>query len=149
MRYWQRLTLVLTLVPLLNIVEYAVLSQNQNDGLYPVNGDSIGLPLMTTLLLSLMLVPYLSLIVGLTSFRRLLSFSERGPAAFVTVLGLLIVAYIPGLILLLAVAARWYAPSHYSILGVAVALLVVLAVCFVVDIQRMVSKRAFNASKEG
>jgi hypothetical protein len=133
MKGWQRFLLLGVPLFAVNVVTRIVVSANQRAKLYPVDADSIGLPIYVTLLASVLTMLPLSVIAFVPGCRRVVNLCERGTAWIVAVCALLVVMYL--LVGLFAVVgfAYWAGPDHYVISSTYAGLLVVVGALFLID----------------
>ena len=61
MKRWHRAVALAVALVLINAATQLVIRANLSAGLYPAEADSIGIPIMTTLYLSLALIPWLGI----------------------------------------------------------------------------------------
>lgn len=120
MKRWHRAVALAVALVLINAATQRVIRANLAAGLYPADADSIGIPIMTTLYLSLALSPWLLVLALRPRFAR----------ARTLFIAALVVLYVPALAFALGGIAYWAAPSHYAIalaFGVLLSVLVALA----------------------
>ena len=105
-----------------------VIRANLSAGLYPADADSIGIPIMTTLYLSLALGPWLLLLALFATFQAVRAYCAR---AGTLVIAVLVILYVPAVAFALGGIAYWAAPDHYLIaFAFAVLLLVLVALAW-------------------
>lgn len=115
MKYRQRIiVLVLSFLAVNGVTSY-VLVRNLGDERYPIDGDSIGLPMLLTFFLGLFCLLLLSLAVKLVYFDRLVRFSDRGVVQRVCVIFLLVGLSLLPLALMVSAAGFWSMPHHWTI----------------------------------
>jgi hypothetical protein len=92
------------------VTAYATLSRNQSDGIYPIDADSIGIPLMLTLTYSMILLVLLLTAIGVTGLGKTGSRTRRISVQVIT-------ASLYSIALLVAgeAALSWLIPHHYTI----------------------------------
>src|SRR5262245_15233215 len=94
MKGWQRFLVLAVPLFAVNVVTMIVVMANQRARLYPVNADSIGLPMYGTLLASVLAILPLAVIAFLPGRRWVASLYGRGPAWVFAVCVLLVVMYL-------------------------------------------------------
>jgi hypothetical protein len=99
----------------INWLTMDVVQSNAFAGLYPPDGDSIGIPIFGTWFASLVLAPFFFLVVWLPLSRfaaRIVRKSRVHKAAVILALGL---QYLFGVVLALVGASIWADPDHWPI----------------------------------
>jgi len=129
MKRWHRVVALLVVTVLINVVTYLVLKANYAARMYPPDGDTLAIPIGTTLLLSIVFSPWLVLIAFFSRFKAVREyFSAGGTHAALVVLGL-IVLYVPAIVFAAAGIEYWAIPHHYEIaaaFGISLILLILL-----------------------
>ena len=144
MRFWHRLMLIVIALLAVDGSTYLVLSHNLEAGVYPVNGDSIGIPMVTTLLLSLVGAVFLLSALSLVFIGSIVRFSQKGKAHLSAVILLLVLLTLPPLFLLFLGAGFWSMPNHYLLLAIMVIMLTVVAGVLIRDIRWLISNPALK-----
>ena len=102
---------------LVNGTVRAVLAMNLRNGVYPVNADSIGIPLAETAELSMVGAALLAVVVMLSALGRAL---RKGPSArhwlFLT-MGGLVLAYLLAIGFFTLWGLSWLSPHHHLIVA--------------------------------
>jgi hypothetical protein len=145
MRGWKRTLTLLVALVLVNVVTFVVVRENQHSGLYPVDGDSIGIPIMSTLALSVLALPLLVIIGLLPGAQFVVRLCARGLLWRIGVGFFLLVLYVVVALLALDGAGYWAIPNHYSVASAYVASLLALAFFFVFDTRWLLSNSAPQA----
>jgi len=142
MKGWKRtLTLLFALV-LVNTVTYVVVVENLHSGLYPVDADSIGIPIMSTLALSALVLPVLVLIGLLPGAQFMVRLCARGLWWRIGVGFFLLVLYVVVALFALDGAGYWAIPNHYPVAASYLVSLLALVLFFVVDTRWLLSNSA-------
>lgn len=115
MKRWQRLLVFILSLVLINRTTWIVVEENQRNGLYPVEGDSISIPIFGTQGASLFALPFLVLIGLLPGARFLNRLCSRGWAGSVCVALLLVSLYLAAALFAVRGADYWAFPYHYWI----------------------------------
>lgn len=129
-----RLVLLLVLLWLINATTWLVVTGNQHNALYPVNADSVVIPLFNTALASALVLPFLLVAGWLPNAPVLVRVRARGPLWSIGSYALLFVGYLSGVFFCLVGAAYWALPNHYSITCSYAALLLALMGLALVDV---------------
>jgi len=135
------LVLVLALV-LVNAVSYAVVLENQRSGVYPIDGDSIGIPIISTLVVSAVVLPMLVLIGFLPSAQFLRRLCSRGLPWRIGVGLLLLALYAAVGFFALGGVEYWAIPNHYWIATSYALSFLALAFFFILDARWLLSNSA-------
>src|SRR6267143_3914521 len=115
MRGWKRtLALILALV-LINAATFAVVEENQRHGVYPIDGYSISIPIISTFLFSAFVLPLLVLIGLLPGTQFLVRLCSRGLPWRICIGLVLLALFIVVALLALDGARYWAIPNHYSV----------------------------------
>lgn len=139
MRGWKRLLVLILALVLVNGATWVVVVENQHSGIYPIDGDSIGIPIISTLVASSFVLPLLVSIGLLPGTQFLSRLCSRGRAWTVCVNLLLFTLYAATALFAIGGAGYWAIPNHYSIAACYFVLLVVLSLFFVLDARRRLS----------
>jgi hypothetical protein len=142
MKGWKRTLTLLVALVLVNMVTFVVVRENQHSGLYPVDGDSIGIPIMSTLALSVLVLPLLVLIGLLPGAQFMVRLCARGLLWRIGVGFFLLVLYVVVALLAFDGAGYWAIPDHYSVASAYVASLLALALFFLFDTRWLLSNSA-------
>jgi hypothetical protein len=138
--------LMLALV-LINSVTWVVVTENQRNGLYPVEGDSISIPIFGTLGASVFVFPFLVLIGVVPGARFLQRLCAHGWAGSVCAALLLVSLYLAAARFTVHGAGSWAFPHHYGISVCYLVLLVLLAMLFVLDARWLLSHWSLNRTR--
>ena len=144
MRYWHRLVLIVIALLAVDGSTYLVLSHNLDAGVYPVDGDSIGIPMVSTLILSLVGAIFLLSALSLVYIGSIVRFSQKGKVHLSAVILLMFLLNLPPLFLLFLGAGFWSMPNHYMLLAIMVVTLTIVAGVFVRDIRWLISNPALK-----
>lgn len=111
---WYRLGIIFGSLSLINVTTWFVLDNNQRNGLYPIDADSIGLPIMLTLTESLLVISFFAAILFL---QNKINSGLRKRHKSIRALGLIGVLSLYGLIGWFGVTGldSWWIPHHYLI----------------------------------
>ena len=135
--------LVLALI-LINVATWFVTGVNQRHGVYPVDADSIGIPIVGTWVNSLLVLPQLFLIGFLGSFsfvRRLCSRDIRWSIA----IGIVLLALYANVgLFAISGVAEWMLPNHYLMAVCYSLLFLVLIVFLFLDMKLLFSNPSFK-----
>jgi len=119
MKRWHRAVALAAALVLINAATQWVIRSNLAAGLYPADADVIGIPIMTTLYLSLALSPWLLVLALLRA---------RGGTLVIVAF---VVLYVPAVAFAVGGIAYWAAPGHYAIaLAYGVLLLVLVGLAW-------------------
>lgn len=102
---------------LVNGTVRAVLATNQRNGVYPVNADSIGIPLAETAELSVVGAALLVAVVGLSSLGRALRRGSSSRHWLLLVMAGLALAYLLAIAFFTLWGLSWLSPHHYLIVA--------------------------------
>lgn len=130
---WFKLALFFCGLLLVNCMTWLVTSTNQKEGVYPVDADSIGIPIMITIYASLLMVPILFIISLLSNKDVLLRLRVVGVARLAAVKVGLLLLYASALLFTVYGFMYWYNPNHYLIAASYFVLGVVLLAGLVFD----------------
>jgi hypothetical protein len=139
MKYWHRLVLIVMALLAVNGSTYLVLSHNLEAGAYPVDGDSIGIPMVSTLFLSLAGALFLLSAFSLVFIGSIVRFSQKGNLHLSAVILLLVLLNLPPLFLLFLGAGFWSLPNHYLLLSTMIIMLAIVAGVLIRDIRWLIS----------
>lgn len=130
---WAKLALFLSALLLINIMTSLITSANQKAGLYPINADSIGIPIGLTLYESIIMLPILFVICLITN-KRILIWLQSKDAVFLFAVRIgLLLLYAAAFYFAIYGATYWSLPGHYLIAASYVVLFVVLLISLVFD----------------
>lgn len=139
------LPLLLRFLPLaasliiLNAVSDTVFTVNQQKGIYPIDADSIGIPIMEIFLSSIVILP---LLAGISFFgllnRHIRDESKKG---FVTILIIEGLGYAASFYLTVIWSLEYFQPNHYAITAGYLLLFVLLTVFLINDTRSLLFKR--------
>ena len=131
MTRWHRVVALAITVVVVNAVTQVVIRANLAAGLYPPGADAIGVPILSTLYLSLILSPWLLLLALFSRFKAVRAYSSRGGMRSVLVIAATLVLYVPALLFAAGGIAYWTGPGHYPIAAAfALYLLVLMALAW-------------------
>jgi hypothetical protein len=138
---WRRVFALVAALTLINGMTWIVVKENQRNGLYPVEADSIGLPILGTLLISFIVLPVLvsiGLLSGTQWMHRLRSHSFQNLLP-----GMILLAfYVIATLFALGGLGYWAVPDHYPIALCYLMLICVLILCLALDFQWLLSNRS-------
>ncbi len=128
---WRRLLVLAASMVCINGMTWAVVKVNQLNYVYPIDADSLGLPILLTILASVFTIPVLALIGIWPSLRFANRLSSRGPIGRFFRNMALIMLYSLATLFTLSGAIYWLDPNHwliamsYCLLGAALGLFLV------------------------
>lgn len=112
---WLKPACFLSALLLVNGMTWFVTSANQKKDLYPVNADSVGIPIMLTVGVSILMLPIL-IVIGLLQNKSLLMWLEsKGLVRRLVMRIVLLLLYGPVFLVTVYGIAYWSIPDHYSI----------------------------------
>lgn len=124
---------------ILNVVSVIVFSVNLQNGLYPIDADSIGIPIMETLFSSIVILP---LLAGISFFgllnRNIRDDRKKGLVTFSIIEGFV---YVASLYLTMVWSLEEFQPNHYAITAGYLPLFVLLTVFLINDTRSLWFKR--------
>lgn len=144
MKAWHKVTLLVLALVLINTATWFVTGMNQRNGVYPVDADSIGIPIIGTWFNSLFVLPQLFLIglLARLSFVRVLCSRHIG---WSIILGILLLAlYVSVGLFAISGVVEWMFPNHYLIAFCYLLLLLMLVVLLFLDIHLLFSESTFQ-----
>jgi hypothetical protein len=144
MKSLQRLFVLIGALALVNLVTWFVVTGNQNNAIYPMDGDSIAIPLFSTFLASLIVSPFFAVIALMPTARCVAALCSRSTTWSVAVGLILLVAYVATAGFLVMSAAYWAIPYHYPITFSYSLLLAGLVALLVTDARRLFPKFSFK-----
>jgi hypothetical protein len=115
--WWVKLIVFLFAIVLVNIMTWLITSINQQTGLYSVNADSIGIPIIFTASASLLMLPILIVISLLSKKDSLIGLKAKGISRNLKVRIGLLFLYAPALLFGVYGIMYWSYPGHYLIAG--------------------------------
>lgn len=116
-----------------NLVTWLVVTANQSNAIYPVEADSIAIPLFSTFLASLLVLPFFAVIALMPTARFIAIRCSRNAVWSVAIGILLVVAYFAALAYAVTSAAYWAVPHHYPIAFSYILLVIGLVILFILD----------------
>jgi hypothetical protein len=130
--FFRSLTLPAFAVVLICTAASTALSANQSKGIYPVDADSIGIPLMFTLMNALTLLVVVSAAVGVIRLGMSGTRARR-------ILYAVVVAALHAIALLIAVDAAlfWLMPHHHAISAAYGFFILIIAIRAIADIREI------------
>jgi hypothetical protein len=149
MKGWKRLLVLVLALALINGATFAVVVVNQENGVYPIDGDSIAIPIISTLFASSFVLPFLVLIGLLPGAQFLSRLCSRGRAWSIGMALLLFALYLAAALFAVGGAGYWAIPSHYWIAVSYLLLLSALALFLVLDARRLLSNWSLNRARVG
>lgn len=101
---------------LVNGMTWIITKINQKAGLYSIEGDSIAIPIMSTIGISLLLMLLLLITIGLLS-KKISTFGQKSinVAWPIVIKILLLLVYVPAFFIAIYGVVYWSCPGHYSI----------------------------------
>lgn len=144
MKAWHKVTLLVLALVLINAATWFVTGMNQRNGVYPIDADSIGIPIIGTWFNSLFVLPQLFLIglLARLSFIRVLCSRHIG---WSIILGILLLAlYVSVGLFAISGVVEWMLPNHYFIAFCYLLLLLMLVVLLFLDIHLLFSESIFR-----
>lgn len=131
--WWVKLSVFLGALLLVNCMTWLVTSINQSAGLYPVDADSIGVPIMSTVVASLFMLPIFLVVSLLSKNGFLVGLKSKGTVRVRAVRIGLLLLYATALLFAGYGIAYWTFPGHYLIAVSYLILFVVLLTGLVSD----------------
>ena len=128
---YRKLIFLIAALVLINGITCAVLSRNQTMGLYPIDADSIGIPVMETILVSFFLLPILIVICALSDQKVQVWLSARNLWSLMAAKGVLALAYSVAFLFTIYGGLYWSDPDHYLIAVGYVVMLIALVISLV------------------
>jgi hypothetical protein len=110
MKGWQRVLVLVVVLILINGATWVVVVENQHRGLYPIDGDSVGIPIISTLIASSLVLPLLVFIGFLPGSNFVSRLCIRGLAWTVGVSIVLLVLYFGAAVFAVGGASYWSIP---------------------------------------
>jgi len=117
-------------VVLINVTTQMVTSANLLARAYPSDGDTIGIPILSTLFLSVIASPWLLLIAFFSRIRAIRTYFSSGGIRSALVIAGIAVLYVPAILLTVGGIDYWAIPRHYEIavaFGISLLVLILLA----------------------
>src|SRR5688572_3895308 len=112
---WRRAFVLIAALALINGVTWVAVKENQRNGVYSIDADSIGLPILGTFLISSLVLPVLVSIGLLPSTQWSGRLRARGSAWTVFMGVVLVTLYIIATLFAVGGAGYWAQPDHYVI----------------------------------
>ena len=110
-----RIIIISILLIAINKITLVVLEQNQDAGIYPRHADSIGIPIAGTQILSLVLCPFLMLILCISKIIKKYYSLHSGIRVRIGIICVIGIGYTPCLYFLLYGSIYWTSPNHMLI----------------------------------
>ena len=126
--------LVLALI-FINIATWFVTGANQRSGIYPIDADSIGIPIAGTWFHSLLVLPQLFLISFLGSFGFVTRLCSRDTRWSIAIGIVLLALYVNVGLFAISGVAEWMLPNHYLIAVGYLLLFLVLVIFLLLDMK--------------
>ena len=144
MKSWYKFSLLVLALILINIATWFVTGINQRNGIYPIDADSIGIPIVGTCFHSLLILPQLFLIGLLANFSFVRRLCSRN-IGWSIVLGIvLLTCYVNVGLFAISGAVEWMFPHHY-LMAICYSLLLVMLIVFLFfDIRLLFSNLSFK-----
>ena len=124
---------------LINIATWFVTGANQKNGVYPVDADSIGIPIGGTWFHSLLVLPQLFLISFLGSFGFVTQLCSSDNRWSIAIGFVLLALYVNVSLFAISGVAEWMLPNHYLIAFGYLLLFLVLFIFLLLDIKLLFS----------
>ena len=144
MTHWYKLALLIIALLLINVATWFITGVNQRNGIYPMDADSIGIPIVLTLLGSLVVSPLFVLIALLPTAGFVSRFCSRDFGCAIAARVALIVLYVPAGLFAVSGVAKWATPNHYLVAASYSVLFLVLIVFLFLDMKRLFPNRVRN-----
>ena len=142
MKNYRKLILFAVLIIAVNVTTTLVVSYNQRAHLYPDNADSIVIPIFSTLILSLLALPFLLLLIIFPNSLIARKYIEKGWLYRTAVCSAIVGLYVICAALSFLGFAYWFIPHHY-ILGLVFAIfLICLTASLVLDFRKLFSNKS-------
>jgi hypothetical protein len=141
MNRWHKLAFLAMALLLINVATWFITGVNQRNGVYPVDADSIGIPIVGTLFASLVVLPLLLLIGLLPTAGFVRRLCSRGFRWSIAAGAALLVLYVTVGLFAVSGVAEWAIPHHYLIAACYSFLLLVLVAFLFLDMKRLFSLR--------
>jgi len=145
MKRWQLFILLTTLLILVNIATWAVITLNQSSGVYPVNADSIGIPIIGTTFISMLTLPLITTICFMPLSKFLKRLCTHGKAWGIAAAIILLLLYVGVGLFAISGIVSWIIPDHYLIAASYLLFLTVLAASFIRDVKLVFSNGSINS----
>lgn len=145
MKPLHKLAILVVALVMVNLVTWLVVTTNQSNAIYPIDADSISIPLFSSFLASLFALPFFTVIAFFPTVRFVAMRCSRSAVWSVAVGLFLLVAYLAGAVYAITSAAYWAAPHHYLITSSYTILLIGLAILLVLDTKFLFSNYRFPA----
>jgi len=142
-----RLIIISILLIAINIITVVVVEQNQAADIYPGYADSIGIPIAGTQILSLVLCPFLSLILCIPKITKKIYSLHSGMGGRIGSICVIGICYTPCLFLFLRGSLYWTSPNHMSIAFWFYLALVYLLFLAFKDLSIIEKKKSFGCLK--
>lgn len=136
--------LVLSMI-LINIATWFVTGANQRNGVYPVDADSIGIPIALTWFHCLLILPQLFFISFLGNFSFVTQLCSRDNRWSIVIGVVLLALYVNVGLFAISGVAEWMFPNHYLIAACYSLLFLVLVIFLLFDVKLLFS----NPSSRG
>jgi len=144
MKFIARLATFVALLAVVDGVIYLVLTNNLRNGVYPVDADSLGIPLMETATLSLVAGGLLLAAAVVSGLRWLHRQAETSIAGRYLVAGLLVITHVAAAALFALWGLSWAVADHYSIVAACVLATVAILYFGAVDLRRLRPNNSFK-----
>jgi hypothetical protein len=125
-----------------------ITQSNLRAGVYPVNADSIAIPIFSTLLASLVVAPFLLVIAFLPGSAFVARLLVKGMAWSLLFITSLVLIYLPSVAFAVLGGGYWAVSHHYLISLCFGGLLLALTIYFVLDLVQLFSHSALNRTRQ-
>jgi hypothetical protein len=147
LKSWQRFGLLIAAVILTNLIAWYVLTDNQQNGVYPHDGDTIMIPIMGIMYWSLIALPFFTIIGWLPSLKFAWRLFYKNLILSLLIGFTVLAIYISALFLSLLGVLSWAYPHHYLIALSYVLLISIIFICFFLDLKVVIQNRSTHAVK--
>lgn len=133
MAKWVKMAFFLSALFLVNGVTWFVTTANQKAGLYPIDADSIGIPIMFTIAACVLMLPILFIISMLPNKRLLNWLNSKGLVRLM--IARIGVLSLYALVFLFAAYGfvYWNSPGHYFIAASYLIFIIILLIYLLID----------------
>ncbi len=149
MNHWHKLVVLALTLLSINVTTWLLITQNQRDGIYPVDADSISIPIFDTVIGSLCVLPFLLLVSFLPSASFVARLCSRGIGWAIAAFLLLLSFYAAVALFALSGVAYWASPHHYPIAVCYSVLLLALVMFLATDTRKLFSNLSFQGTAFG
>lgn len=139
MNRWHKFAFLSIALLLINVATWFITHYNSRNGIYPMDADSIGIPIFGTLFASLLVLPLLLLISFLPTTGFVRRFCSRSIGCSLAACIMLLLLYGAAGLFAVSGIAEWAVPHHYLIAASYSVLFLVLVVFLLYDIKQLYS----------